>query len=237
MINLIQRSFRTFITSFFSIIFVVTLAACGGGDGGGGGGVGADPPPTIDPDQSFSLSKFKSSTVGTVYSTELGGADSDGFVYGGFLSLANRAQIMLEGILVTPRDVILSITDGGVTVVVTGTSYVDIGGNFISFIIQTTGEICVPVTPDQLPDSVMVGDFGILSTLICNDDTMRERNWRVEDAGSGNINLIGNTVTKDLFNTLISFTDTTYTLDDGGNIVAYRGVTTIGGYTLTLESL
>ena len=228
-VRTIQMSFRTFITLFFSILFVTTLTHCGGGDGA--------PPLTIDPDPSFSLSKFKSSTVGTVYSTQLVGADSDDVMYGGPLSLANRAQIMLGSILVTPRDLILSISDGGAPVVVTGTSYVDTDGNLISFSIQTTGEICEPVTPDQLPDSVMVGDFGILSTLVCNDDTTRERNWRVEDSGGGNIHLIGNTVTKNPIIMSISFTDTTYTLDDGGNIVAYRGVTTIGGYTLTLESL
>ena len=104
-VRTIQMSFRTFITLFFSILFVTTLTHCGGGDGA--------PPLTIDPDPSFSLSKFKSSTVGTVYSTQLVGADSDDVMYGGPLSLANRAQIMLGSILVTPRDLILSISDGG----------------------------------------------------------------------------------------------------------------------------
>jgi hypothetical protein len=38
MTNLTQRTFRTSIISFVSIIFIATFSACGGGGGGGGGG-------------------------------------------------------------------------------------------------------------------------------------------------------------------------------------------------------
>ena len=52
MINQTQRSFRTFIASFFGVVFVTTLAAC---DGGGGAApasftaaTGVRPPLTTD---------------------------------------------------------------------------------------------------------------------------------------------------------------------------------------------
>ena len=214
----------------FSCLFVV--AACGGG----GGGSSATP---TDPNKLFSLDEFNSTTVGTVYSTQLKGSDTNGVSYTGSISLANRAQIMLSGILVTPRDTLLSITGGGNSITVTSTGYTDSAGLFVGLAIQTTGLACTPVSPDKLPSSVKIGDFGVRSTLICNDNTTYEGNWRVEDAGNGEVDLVASATIKDQFNTILQITDVAFRLDGASQIAGFTSSSTLlaSGYSQSLESI
>ena len=224
-----------------SLIFTlfILLTACGGGGGGGVASGGVDNTTPTDPDKSFSLSTLQSTTQGTVYTSQLTGSDSDGTSYTGSLSMANRAQTMLNGVLVTPKDLLISFTGGGVSITITGTSSIDTSGNLISLVIQTTGVTCTPVSPDRMPASVKIGDFGFLSTLTCSDNTTEERNWRVEDAGNGNIRVISNGTIKDQFNTIISVTDVTYIINGDGNVVSFKTVSTLSasGFTLTYQSV
>jgi len=209
------------------------LAACGGGGGGGG-----RPPP--DPTNSFSLAEFNSTTVGTVYTTSLKGSDTNGVSYTGSISLANRAQIMLGGILVTPRDALLNITGGGLSITDTSTSYTDSSGLFVGLAVQTdTGLVCTPVSPDKLPSSVKIGDFGVRSTLICDDNTTWEGNWRVEDAGNGEVDFVTSTTIKDQFNTILRTVDLAYRLDGASQIAGFTYSSTIlaSGYGQSLESV
>jgi hypothetical protein len=97
---------------------------------------------------------------------------------------------LLNGVLVTPQDLIINLSGGGISVTVTGTNNIDTSGNTISTVIQTTGLTCTPVSPDNIPTTVKIGDFGILSTRVCSDNTTQEGNWRVVDAGNGRINVI-----------------------------------------------
>jgi hypothetical protein len=215
------------------IIFIVTLvflmSACGGG--------GGDSSP-INLDQTFSLAKLQSTTLGTVYSTQLSASDSDGKNYTGSISLANRAQEMLGGVLVTPRDTLLNLSGDGTSIVVTATSFVDTSNNLISLVIQTAGVVCTPVSPNNIPSSVKIGDFGILSTLVCDNDTTQESNWRIEDAGNGNIFAITNSTTKDQSSTITSVAEVSYKLDSNGNTIAFKAVTIIdSSFTLTYSSI
>jgi hypothetical protein len=207
-------------------IFVLVLSSCGG----------STSTPT-DPNQSFSLSRLQSTTLGTVYSSQLTGSDSNGVHYTGSVSMANRAQTMLKGVLVTQRDFIISISGGGTSMTFTATSNVDTSGNLISVVIQTTGLTCSPESPDAMPTTVKIGDFGILPAMTCSDNTTTERNWRVEDAGNGNINVISNATVKDQSNTMVSAGDATITINGSGNIVAFKIVFTqlASKYTLTLK--
>ncbi len=84
-----------------------------------------------------------------------------------------------------------------------------------------------------------VGDFGILSTLVCDNNTTTERSWRVEGAGTGTIRIISSTANKDQFNSVIDFGDVESTIDSDGNIVSLKLVTTItaSNYTLTMVSI
>ena len=218
--------------SIFIVTFVLLMSACGGG--------GSSPASTpTDPNQIFSLAKLQSTTLGTVYSTQITGSDSNGTSYTGSISMANRTQEMLGGVLVTPRDLLISLSGGGTSTVVTGTSYVDTSNNLIAVIIQTTGLVCTPVSPDNIPTTVKIGDFGILSTMTCDDNTTQARNWRAEDAGNGNIKIISNATVKDQSNVVISIADVTFTLDSSGNIIAFKTVVTINAsnFTLTYSSI
>ena len=224
----------------FIVVLIFAICLCLSACGGGGGSDGGNTTTPTDPNQSFSLSKLQSTTLGTIYSTQLTGSDTDGITYTGALSIANREQTMLGGLLVTPQDLIISLTDDeGFSITLTGTSYFDTSGDLISTVIQTTGLVCMPGFSDNMPTSVKIGDFGILSTLTCSDNTTQERNWRVEDAGNGKIRVISNGTVKDQLNEIVSLTDVTFTIDGSGNIVAFKTKTTQLAYdfTLTYQSI
>lgn len=212
---------------------VLAVSACGGGGGGGGA------TPTSQ-DAVFDLTGMQSTEQGTIYSTALTGSDSEGNTYTGTLSLANRAKVMLGGILVTPTDALISLTSNtGYSVTVTSTSNVDASGNLISTVVQTSGQECVPVSPDRMPTTAKIGDFGILSTMVCNDATTTERNWRAEDAGNGNLNIVSSSVVKDQFNAAVSNTDITVTINTAGTVLAFKAVSNLpeSGYMITYQSL
>lgn len=213
------------------VLSLLVLSACGGG----GGGNSTTP---TDPNQIFSLTKLQSTALGTVYSAQLTGSDSNGVTYSGSVAQANRAQEMYSGVLTTPSDVIISLTGGGSTITVTATGYIGSSGNTIAVVVQTTGLICTPVSPDSMPSSVKIGDFGILSTMNCDDNTTQSRNWRVEDAGNGNIKIISNATVKNQSNAIVSVTDVTFTINGNGDIISFKAVSTLtaSNFTLTYQS-
>jgi hypothetical protein len=214
----------------------VLVSACGGG--GGGEITSAVSTPT-DPNQSFSLSKLQSTTLGTTYSAQLTGIDSSGNSYTGSIAQANRAQVMLNGVLVTPQDLILNLSGSGTSSTITGTNNIDTSGNLISYVGQTSGLTCTPVSPGKIPATVQIGDFGIRSATVCSNNTTIESNWRVVDAGNGRINLISSGTTKNQLNTVVSVSDVTFTIDGNANIIAFKTVATISAsnFTLTYQSL
>ena len=176
-------------------VCVLLLAACGGGSGGGGNDDATNPAST-DPVQTFSLSKWLTTEAGPVYSAQLTGSDSNGVLYSGSVAKFNRAQEMYGGVLTTPSEITITLTDGGSSTTVTGTSYVDDFGNTIAIFIQTTGVppppdvTCTLVSPGSLPPSVKIGDTGVLSDLNCDDNTTQSQILKVEDAGNRSISVI-----------------------------------------------
>lgn len=221
----------------FMILGAIVLGGCGGG--GGETNTNTDTTTPADPDQAFDISILQSTTQGSVYASDLRGRDSTGVSYTGTIAVANRAQTLLNGLLVTPQDSLLTLSGGNLSVTITSTSYLDEIGNLISLSSQTSGLTCTPASPDRLPDIVRVGDFGILSALICTDNITLERSWRVESAGAGMVNVIVNGTEKDSRNRIVSITDSTTTIDTSGNVVRLKGVSTVldNRFTLTYESL
>ena len=225
-------------SAFSPLIFTLTLSACGGG--GGGSDSNSTSIQTEDANQTFSLSKLLTTAQGPVYNAQLTGSDSDGTSFTGSISMANGSQETLDGVLVTPRDLIISLSPTtGSSITVTSTGYTDESGYTISLEVQTTGVTCAPASPYRLPDSVTIGDLGILSTLSCSDGTTQETNWRVEDAGNGRALIITNGTMKSQSNNILSTTDVTYTIDSSGNIVKFKTVSTQvdESFTLSYESV
>jgi len=224
-----------FLKPLVIISLILVLASCADSNGNSGD---ATPIPT-DPNQTFTLSKLKSTTPGTVYSTRLTGQTSDGVTISGSMSMANRAKKMLNGVLVIPQEAIISITIGEFMITETATSNIDVNGNLISIVMQTAGVICTPVSPDAMPTAVKIGDFGILSTLTCNDKTIQQRNWSVEGAGNGKIRVVLNATVKNQNNSIASVSKVMYTLDGAGNIIAFKVVSMQPqtNFSLTYESV
>lgn len=216
------------------ILNVAIITACSGS--------GSTPSEKQNP--TFSLTKLNSLAAGTIYTSNLTGSyatssqtDSS---YTGSVSVINQAQTKRNDISVTPRDLSLSLTGGGIKNSITGTSYLDSAGNLTSVEIQKSGNTvkCTPAVPDKLPDTVKIDDSGILSTLTCDDNTKQERNWKTKDGGNGKILVTLSNTTKKQDNTVAFSTDVTYTLDSNGKIVNFKTITTIptNHSTLTYQS-
>ena len=192
-----------------------------------------------NPNQIFSLSKFNTTAIGPVYSTQVTASDSDGITYTGSLAKVNREQEMYSGVMTTPSDIRISLTGGGISLTQIGTSYIDSDGNTIALVFEDTGETCTFVTPDSYPFFFKIADFGFLSDLLCDDGTVESTNWRVEDAGNGHVNFIASGPTRNQINVITDTTDLTFTINGSGDIVFFKTVTTdlTTGYMLTIQSV
>ena len=225
-------------------VCVLLLAACSSGSGSGSGDDDTDFVPT-DPDQVFSLSKWLTTETGPVYSAQLTGIDSNGVTYSGSIAKLNRANEMYSGLDTTPSDLIITLTGGGSSTTVTGTSYVDEFGNTIAVFIQTTGvtgvtEVtCTLVTPGSLPPSAKIGDSGILSALNCDDNTTESQIMEVEDADNGSINVVIISTNRDELDIPTQISDLSFTLNSSGDIVSFKTVSIIlaTNFTLSFQSI
>jgi len=187
--------------------------------------------PVSTPTQSFSLAKLQSTAVGTIFTSQFISSNSDGTNFTGTVSLFNRPQEMLDGILVTPR--VIEYDYDGLSFIVTATEFVDSSNNLIFLSILNGVQTCTPVSPDTIPATVKIGDSAILSTLVCNDNTTEIRDWSAEDATNGNINIVTNGTTKDQFNTTTAITNITFTLDASGNIIKFKTEALIPSFDFT----
>lgn len=190
-------------------VFVSLLTSCSSG--------GTNFTPT-DPNQIFSLSKWNTTAIGPVYSTQFAADDSDGITYTGLLTKINRAQEMYSGVITTPSDVSISVTSGGISFTQISTSYIDSDGNTIALFFEDLGETCTSVTPDNYPSFFKIGDSGFLSDMLC-DNTVESTNWQVEDAGNGNVNFIAGGSSRNQINVITNTTELTFTINGSGDMV------------------
>ena len=110
-------------------------------------------------------------------------------------------------------------------------------GDLLAIFIQSTGVTCTPVSPDEIPSLVKIGDFGILSDLLCDDNTTQSRNWRIEDGRNGNIKAITAGLGRDNFNNPVSTTEVTNIIDVNNVIVGFNTVSELSnGFTLTYQN-
>jgi hypothetical protein len=209
-----------------ALLLAIFLNGCGGGSSGD---VGEDNSTTIDLSQTFSLAVFNPTASSTVFAANLTGEDVNGVKYSGRVSIANLAQTMLEGVLVTPREVYIELVGGGIRDSTTTLSYIDTAGLLIAFASpssspQPSGLICTPVSPDAFPEEVRVGDSGVLSTLTCNNNTTITREWSTGYRGPGRIHLQISSEAKSYLGETISSDDVVYMLDSSGTIIGFAGI-------------
>ncbi len=209
------------------------ISACGGGGGG------SSTPAVTDPNKSFSLQKFTPENSGTVYSSNVAGTieDSDNSVnFTGSISVQNNPQTMINGILVTPRDVLITLQSGDIVDSIVTTSYYDSDG----YLIQTTDSsltTCVPITTNKLPEAVKIGDFGQFAILSCSDGNTKSIAWRAEDGKNGFLDFTEYTTVTDRYDAQLDISSqTTYKLNAAGEIVSIDLLGNSDGFIVKLKS-
>lgn len=221
--------------SIFLTVTTIALTACGGGGGGSDTSGIEDPlPPAL-----FSLAKIYSpEPAGLVYEKELIGTSTDGATYTGTISRTNNPKEMFGGVLVTPSEgnLVLTLVGKDITQSITEVNYIDSSDNYLSSY-NSEGVTCTPASPEAPPLLVKVGDTGNFPISTCSDGASYEESWEVTDAGDGTIFHIITGSEKDGVTVETNYVNT-INIDSAGNIVSYKGVSTVlnGGDTLTLQT-
>lgn len=190
-----------------------------------------------DPNKLFSLAVLNSTAIGSVYSFQLTGSDSNDVTYSGLMSAENRALEMFAGVLVTPRDSIINLTSEGSSVTITNTSYSDSNGNLVGAEFQTFGVECTALSVGLTPNSVKIGDFGVMSTLICSDNSTVEHQWVVYDAKNGKIDVVTTVAFSNQSEPLKLVTYTAYTLNGSSDLIRIRVVEETKNFVLRYETI
>ena len=217
----------------FSIGFIF-LTACGGGGGGGDSEATA-----TDPNQSFPLVVWHSTQEGTIASFELEGVDSDGTRFTGTVLMANRAKVnSTDGVLLTPREILVNLSSNNSSQTLSTFSYRDPDGYLRLSYTPSTDINCWPAFLYKLPETVIIGDFGSMPAMSCEDNSTSESSWWISDAGNGRVNLTIGLTVKNSTGATISTGEETFLLDQLGAIQAYDIFISLTGqnYTLSMSS-
>jgi hypothetical protein len=144
---------------------------------------------------------------------------------------------MYSDTLVIPKDFISNISLNGEVFATRITSYYDASNfNLVATENHTAGVTCQPTTPDKKPSKVKIGDHGVLSTLVCDNNTSQKSKWRVEDAGNNRISLINTTELMDQSSSLLVSSETIYTINLAGDIEGYKKIANLrDGHQLTIQ--
>lgn len=180
----------------------------------------------------YSLEKLTNLTKGSLYSSEL--LDKDTFQYG-FVSIENKAETVLNGVLVTPQYRYFTVKNSRFgssnmsAPVWETTSYIDTSTkNLISFTTFAsrsgigTKISCTSSSPYHFPAQVKVGDSGSTPGFTCdNNINIAPGSWRAESTTDANLNFIVQTQTIDTSGKAINET-IIYTLDTQGKLVSMQ---------------
>ena len=165
----------------------------------------------------FQLDWFHSKQ-GTVFNKNLTGAFDDGPQLSGAISYATRDDVLLDGQLVTPTDLLLILNIEDISVSTITTSYTDSFGNFLRSEAQT-GEICNATSPEGLPESVQINDFGSLSPVVCDNGDTQLSTWRAlagsDGTSSNSVDIQVNTTIKNSTGADSSLAALTYSFING----------------------
>lgn len=209
-----QKVYLMNIKNLLVICISIFLTGCGGGGSN-----------SADSNIVFSLSKINSLTPGTLFTSGLTGTysiSSTTYPVSGTLNIANNSQTTLNGVLVTPREAYVSLTVNSTTINGTTTTYYDDFGYAIATYSSTDGVTCDATTREKLPDSIKVGDFGVLPSFSCSDGSVASTTWSAQSVSADQINLVINNITKDSGNQTTSTDTTTLTINQIGDLLQYK---------------
>ena len=230
---------KKLLTALISTLFLVTVIGCGGGDS-------STSTPT-DPDQEFSLVGYKDLTVGTIYETAITGSDSEGNKIEGSVSVRNTEMTLnldlFPGVLVTDRSTSIYLEFSSVNINISQRDFYDENAYLLLMEVWATGMqnamLCYPAYPYALPDSVKIGDTDSYPVFTCEDGSIQEQIWRVEDAKDGKIYFVTEAQAKDELGSLVSTPELKFTINSDSELLGFKITITdvISGYTITMQSI
>ena len=168
-------------------------------------------------DNLYSTSGLQGDGTATVRITELAASDSADIVYAGTLEKTKGSSEMLNGVLLTPHELGMSVTDLHLRHEHRATMHTD-ERDFLVRLATEEGLVCDTDSPDGMPSYVKLGDSGVLSKMTCDDKTTVKRGWRVEAGDNTTTNIIQSITITDEFDAITYTADVTYAIANNGDI-------------------
>ncbi len=217
------------------IAITLLFFACGGG----GGGDEDDSTPT-DLSTVFDLKELNSLDEHVIYAFDLTGSDSDGHNWVGTISSEIEPIVNIGGIDLIPEVTQLSLIDLSTNAPLSDTQivYWNLAEEPDRLIFIESGVICNPVSINPIPDQVMIGDSGDLTSFTCSDGTQLTGTWSVENANDGHAFLLFDGIIMDGSSTIVGTQTDKYKIDAAGSIisVSFSVYDVDRNYTLDLSS-
>jgi len=163
-----------------AILLTMLLTACGGGGGGG-------TTTTTPADVSFLTVSPDIDNVGESQRFNLNGtvsANGQTETITGSYTVTRKPNEIVGGeeAIVTDSVFVVTIPSQGVSISSSGTTYLRLNGTEIQTTLDT-GVICYPDSnAGELPDSVKIGESGVLGNSTCSDSTTISSSYLVEQS-------------------------------------------------------
>lgn len=157
--------------------------------------------------------------VESEYATPLVGIDSFGYPYTGRFYFVSALSTIWDGELVTPRESLISFTDGNTSVFLEGTEYItEDGGIRLTSDYKKASTTCETRVKGSTPiRAVFIGDSETSQIQVCKDGSISDLSWRVEAEEKFARLIVTNTV-HNLDRQIIWKTERSITFDTEGAI-------------------
>lgn len=211
--------------NIFIFLLILVLSSCGGGSDGG------DSPDPQNTNNS-STTQTESIDADDVFfqrtNETLSGSFNDDTPLTGTISTSVGSQETFEGVLTTPVNSLVTLSDGTTTISASSTSYYASDRSIVGYYSVSADRTCIANTLDVVADILRSGDFGTGSNLRCDDGYSISYNWRVESNGN-NLDFVTTTKIRDQFDAVFATGTATQTINSSGNIISFQASENIEG--------
>lgn len=216
------------------LILFVLLIIQGCSSGGGDSTTPTDPNTVF---QSFEAGVFTAGFTETINYT---GTDTAGGVWSGTVSEQTQPQSTFLGQPAIPILVQVQLTNSanGAVLSTTGTNYWSTSASDRHYLgYSDTSSTTVSATTTAIPETVKIGDFGVVGTYTDNAGSVVVQTWRLDDGSNGLANIIRLITEKDQFGNLVTSSTSTTLIDTSGKTISRTLVQFFAdsGETLTLN--
>jgi len=215
---------------YLVLLAFILIQSCSTGDG--------DSTIPTSPTTSFSLlpSNYFTNYTKTI---NLTGSDSNGAKYTASWSERTGTQTTFLGESAIPiyTQIQVKNTSTGAFVTIGAVQYYSTSASDRRYLGDTSDTTTVSATTTPIPQSAVIGAFGVIGTYTDNAGDVESQSWRLEDGGNGRAKMKILYNNKDQFGNALTSEIQTFLIDENGNRLSFTEELYVvsSGITLTLS--